>query len=116
VLGWVFAWPYVLPWYDALGWGLLALVPASELDWLLLARTTALGFAYLPARTVVSNLPRAIDLKLPHGLSWIQPVFRNGVSPVVLAVTTAGLVVLLWQAGKKRGAASDAEVARHEHV
>ena len=27
VLAWLFAWPYVLPWYDALGWALLPLVP-----------------------------------------------------------------------------------------
>jgi hypothetical protein len=91
VLGWLFAWPYVLPWYDALGWALLALVPASDVDWLLLARTAALGFAYLPARTA--------DVTLPHGLDWLQPVFRHGVAPVVLTVATAWLVVLMWRAG-----------------
>jgi len=90
VLGWLFAWPYVLPWYDALGWAMLALVPASSVDWLLLARTTMLGFAYLPARTT--------DATLPHGLSWLQPAFRNGVSPVVLAGTAIWLVVLMWRA------------------
>ncbi|MBV9444972.1 MAG: DUF2029 domain-containing protein [Streptosporangiaceae bacterium] len=86
-LGWLFAWPYVLPWYDALGWAVLALVPASNVDWLVLARTVALGFAYLPARTA--------DVTLPHGLHWIQPVFRNGVAPVVLAGVTVWLVVIL---------------------
>ena len=116
VVGWLFAWPYVLPWYDALGWALLALVPASGLDWLLLARTTALGFAYLPARTVVSNLPRTIDLALPHGLSWVQPVFRNAVSPIVLTATTVWLLMLLWRVGKKRAVAASDEVARREHV
>ncbi len=25
------AWPYVLPWYDGLGWALLALLPLSAL-------------------------------------------------------------------------------------
>jgi hypothetical protein len=95
VLGWLFAWPYVLPWYDALGWALLALVPASDVDWLLLARTAALGFGYLPARTA--------DVTLPHGLSWLQPVFRHGVAPVVLTVATVWLVVLMWRAGKVRG-------------
>jgi hypothetical protein len=89
-LAWLFAWPYVLPWYDALGWALLALVPASDVDWLLLARTTALGFAYLPARES--------HVTLPHGLHWVQPVFRNGVSPVILTVTTVWLVLLMWRA------------------
>jgi hypothetical protein len=96
-LGWLFAWPYVLPWYDALGWALLALVPASDVDWLLLARTTALGFAYLPARET--------HVTLPHGLHWVQPVFRNGLSPVVLAVTAIWLAVLMWRA--YRGAPRD---------
>ena len=87
VLGWLFAWPYVLPWYDALGWAFLALVPASGLDWPMLARTTALGLAYLPARTA--------DVTLPHGLHWVQPVFRNGVAPVVLLCATVWLVVII---------------------
>ena len=30
VLAWLFAWPYVLPWYDAFGWALLALVPLAS--------------------------------------------------------------------------------------
>lgn len=86
VLGWLLAWPYVLPWYDALGWAFIALVPATAVDWLLLARTTALGFAYLPARTY--------GVHLPHGLAWVQPVFRNGVAPVVLAASVVWLVLL----------------------
>ncbi len=87
VVAWLFAWPYVLPWYDALGWAFLALAPASGLDWLMLARTTALGLAYLPARTA--------DVRLPHGLDWLQPVFRDGVAPVVLLCATVWLVVII---------------------
>jgi hypothetical protein len=92
-LAWLFAWPYVLPWYDALGWALLPLVPlatgrtAESLGWLLLARTTALGFGYLPARQA--------DAPLPSGLGWLQPVIRHGVTPAILAVATVWLVVLM---------------------
>ena len=92
-LAWLFAWPYVLPWYDALGWALLPLVPlapggaAEALGWILLARTTALGFAYLPARQA--------DAALPPGLGWLQPVIRHGVTPAVLAVATVWLVFLM---------------------
>jgi len=92
-LAWLFAWPYVLPWYDALAWALLPLVPlvpgtaAEGLAWLLLARTAALGFGYLPARQT--------DAVLPPGLGWLQPVIRHAVTPVVLAVATAWLVVLM---------------------
>src|SRR5581483_10891787 len=86
VVAWLFAWPYVLPWYDAFGWAFLALVPASGLDWLMLARTTALGLAYLPARTA--------DVSLPRGLHWIQPAFRNGVSPAIITATVAALIAI----------------------
>jgi hypothetical protein len=95
-LAWLFAWPYVLPWYDALAWALLPLVPlvpgtaAAGLVWLLLARTAALGFGYLPARQT--------DAALPPGLGWLEPVIRHGVTPAVLAVTTVWLVVLMVRA------------------
>jgi hypothetical protein len=97
-LAWLFAWPYVLPWYDALAWALLPLVPlvpgtaAAGLAWLLLARTAALGFGYLPARQT--------DAALPSGLGWLQPVVRHGVTPTVLAVATAWLVVLMVRSGR----------------
>jgi hypothetical protein len=92
-LAWLFAWPYVLPWYDALGWALLPLVPlapwavADGLAWLLLARTAALGFGYLPARQA--------DVVLPTGLGWLQPVVRHGLTPVVLAAATVWLVSVM---------------------
>jgi hypothetical protein len=83
VLAWLMAWPYVLPWYDALAWALLALLPASGFDWLLLARTTVLAFGYLPAR--------ATGITIPGGLRWMEPVLRSAITPAVLAV----LLVLL---------------------
>ena len=98
-LAWLFAWPYVLPWYDALGWALLPLVPlvpggaAEALGWILLARTAALGFGYLPARQA--------DAALPPGLGWLQPVIRHGVTPAVLAVATVWLVCLMLRARRE---------------
>ncbi len=92
VLAWLFAWPYVLPWYDGLAWALLPLLPvaawaADRLALLLLARTAALGFGYLPAR--------ATGVTMPHGLAWLQPVARHGLTPAVLAAAAAGLAVLM---------------------
>ena len=98
-LAWLFAWPYVLPWYDALGWALLPLVPlvpggaAEALGWILLARTAALGFGYLPARQA--------DAALPPGLGWLQPVIRHGVTPAVLAAATVWLVFLMLRARRE---------------
>jgi len=86
VLGWLLAWPYVLPWYDALAWALLPLLPASGLDWLLLARTAVLGFGYLPARSA--------GVTIPGGLRWMEPVLRSAVTPVVLTVLVVMVVRL----------------------
>ena len=89
-LAWLFAWPYVLPWYDALGWALLPLAVGGAVEglgWLLLARTLALGFGYLPARQA--------GAPLPSGLGWLQPVVRHVLTPAILAVVTVWLVVLM---------------------
>ena len=83
---WLLAWPYVLPWYDGLGWALIALLPWSRLDWLLLARTSALAFGYLPARTII----------MPAGLGWLRTVIRMGITPAVLLAVIVALVVMLW--------------------
>jgi hypothetical protein len=95
VFAWLVAWPYVLPWYDGLAWALLALLPWAPLpwaalpwaalDWLVLARTAALAFGYLPARGIA----------LPAGLGWLQSVVRTGVTPVILLAITAALIVVL---------------------
>jgi hypothetical protein len=47
-LAWLFVWPYQLPWYDAIAFCVIALYPASRLDWLVLARLTAATFALMP--------------------------------------------------------------------
>jgi hypothetical protein len=105
VLAWLFAWPYVLPWYDALGWALLPLIPmvsgpvVDGIGWLLLAHTAALGFGYLPAR--------ATDVTMPPGLTWLQPVIRHGVTPAVLAAATVWLVVLMVRSGHRLGNPDD---------
>ena len=91
IFAWLVAWPYVLPWYDGLGWALLALLPFSRLDWLMLARTAALAVGYLPGRTVV----------MPADLGWLRTVVRGGVTPVILLAVTVALVVMLWP---RRGA------------
>jgi hypothetical protein len=86
VFAWLLAWPYVLPWYDALGWVLLAALPASRFDWLLLARTAALAIGYLPAR----------GIPLPAGLRWLETVVRTAITPAALAVIVVLAIVWLW--------------------
>jgi hypothetical protein len=85
-LAWLFAAPYALPWYDGLGWATLALLAWSRFDWLLLARTSVLALAYLPARD-----PRLAGL--PHRLDWLITGVRAQVTPWVLTLTLIALIV-----------------------
>jgi len=104
VLAWLVAWPYVLPWYDALAWALLPLLPASGLDWLLLARTAALAFGYLPARSA--------GITIPGGLSWMEPVIRSALTPAVLAAVAVLLVMFTRRPAAESVPPSLAEAGR----
>ncbi|MCW2946901.1 MAG: hypothetical protein JWR24_3618, partial [Actinoallomurus sp.] len=85
-LAWLFAAPYALPWYDGLGWATIALVTWSRFDWLLLARTTVLALAYLPARN-----PKIAGL--PHDLGWLITVVRSRLTPWALTLILIALIV-----------------------
>jgi hypothetical protein len=66
--------------------GLAAPLPWAALDWLVLARTAALAFGYLPARGIT----------LSSGLGWLRSVVRTGVTPAALLAVAFTLVLLLW--------------------
>jgi hypothetical protein len=85
-LAWLFAAPYALPWYDGLGWATIALVTWSRFDRLLLARTTVLALAYLPARN-----PKIAGL--PHDLGWLITVVRSQLTPWALTLTLIALIL-----------------------
>jgi hypothetical protein len=89
VLAWLFSTLYILPWYDGLGWAVLAL-PAlagwTRVQWVLLAHTLALTLAYLPARA-------AEVIGLPPGLRWLQGTLRTQIMPWVLLAVLAALVL-----------------------
>lgn len=86
ILAWLLAAPYALPWYDGFGWALLALLPWTRVDWILLAHTTALSLAYLPARAPTR-------IRLPDDLSWLFTVVRPTVIPWTLLVILTALAV-----------------------
>ncbi|WP_308250592.1 polyprenol phosphomannose-dependent alpha 1,6 mannosyltransferase MptB [Nonomuraea rhizosphaerae] len=91
VVAYVFATPYVLPWYDGLAFGVLALAAASALDGLLVAHLFVLSLAYLPARQ---------DLQ-PSDLGWLVTVVRSRIAPWTLLVLTAALVWWAWAAAAR---------------
>ncbi|MFN2626939.1 MAG: polyprenol phosphomannose-dependent alpha 1,6 mannosyltransferase MptB [Mycobacteriales bacterium] len=88
VLAWLLAASYALPWYDAALWCVLALLPWSRWDELLLARTTVLSLAYLPGRLV----------PLPPALVTTTHAVRNDIAPVALAALLGLALVLVRRA------------------
>ncbi|GAA3143510.1 hypothetical protein GCM10010486_06700 [Nonomuraea roseoviolacea subsp. carminata] len=84
----VFATPYILPWYDGMAFALLALVVATALDGFLVAHLLVLSLAYLPARVIA----------LPDDLGWLRAMVRPQVVPWVLLALTAALVWWAWRA------------------
>lgn len=81
-LAWLLAAPYVLPWYDALAWAFIAVLPWSRFDGLLLARTTLLAIPY------VASLPA----RLPSDMEWFVTVVRAQVAPVLMLALTVAFV------------------------
>ncbi|MFI7130099.1 polyprenol phosphomannose-dependent alpha 1,6 mannosyltransferase MptB [Nonomuraea sp. NPDC050153] len=90
VIAYVFATPYILPWYDGLALGLLALVAASAVDGFVVAHLLVLSLAYLPARVNGQ----------PADLEWLSTVVRPQLAWALLALTVA-LVVWAWRAARR---------------
>ena len=84
-IAWLFFWPYQFPWYDAIAFCLLALYPASRLDWLMIARLTAATFAFMPGN---AGFPAG------HVLAVITEDCLYYVAPAILLAAAVGLVWL----------------------
>lgn len=88
-VAWLFLWPYQLPSYDAMAVCLLILMPASWLDWIVVARLIAGTIALMPGN------PGPVDAN--HVLAVSYHVDLTLIVPVVLLGAAAGLVALcLW--------------------
>ncbi|HEY6794279.1 MAG TPA: polyprenol phosphomannose-dependent alpha 1,6 mannosyltransferase MptB [Kineosporiaceae bacterium] len=85
---WVLTAPYALPWYDAMVWAPLALVPASALDGLLLARLAVLALAYVPGRTVGLSPP--VEALTLGGRRYLAPALVAAVIVATVRWTACG--------------------------
>lgn len=91
VVAYLFATPYVLPWYDGLALGVLALTAvASEVEIFAAAHLAVLSLGYLPAR--VDHQPEALQ-------AWLISVVRQRVVPWSLLLLTVALAWWGWRAG-----------------
>jgi hypothetical protein len=102
VVAYLFASPYVLPWYDGLAFGLLALVAASTVDRFMVVHLIVLSLAYLPARVAGQ----------PPELEWLRTVVRGELAPWVLLALTAALVVWTWRAAGRVRKRPESEAPR----
>jgi hypothetical protein len=87
-IAWLFLWYYQLPWYDTMILALLALYPASRLDYVVMGQLTAGTFAMMPGGSTFEP---------PTG--WLQ-TFSHAVwftaVPIVLLAAVLAVVVLCW--------------------
>ncbi|MFI6324664.1 glycosyltransferase 87 family protein [Nonomuraea sp. NPDC050556] len=87
----VFATPYILPWYDGFAFAVVALMAASRVDVFLAAHLTVLSLGYLPARQEMQ----------PENLGWLVTVVRAQVVPWALLALTLGLGWWAWRAAAR---------------
>jgi hypothetical protein len=85
-LAWLFIWYYTLPWYDTMAIGLLAVYPASRLDWAAIGQFAAATFA---------NMPGLVYSLRPHWVSYIAQLNDFRIMPLLLLTA---LVALVWMA------------------
>ncbi|MEV6985958.1 polyprenol phosphomannose-dependent alpha 1,6 mannosyltransferase MptB [Sphaerisporangium sp. NPDC051017] len=88
-LGWLLTSPVQHPWYDAMLFPLLALMPAGRLDGPVLARGVVTSLIYLPGAVGLSRIPG------PQA-QWIAEVYRPWAAPLaedllIVAVVALGL-------------------------
>lgn len=88
-MGWIFLWPFQRPWYDVMLIALLALYPASWLDWVILGRLCFGAITYFEA-TSASPGSTLQHVQLFTG-EWVTSSAR------FLAV-----VVLVWMCVSRR--------------
>jgi len=89
--GWVLTAPYALPWYVAIAWAPLALVPATFLDRALLAQLTVLTVAYVPG----------LVTGLSPGVETVTLGLRRYGAPVLLAAVVVAVVLRCVRAGRR---------------
>jgi hypothetical protein len=96
-LAWLLVWPYQRPWYDAMVFCLLALFPASRLDWPVLARLGAGTLYSIPG--MPGPLPAVFFGLLPVEQRLLVPLIRLAALLAVLGLCLTGA----WHSRRRAG-------------
>jgi Glycosyltransferase family 87 len=98
-VAWLLVWPYQRTWYDAIAFCLLAVFPASRLDWLMLLRAVPTAMA---AATVG---PPQLH---PPGLATLVAFVDNTLSPYArLGAVVVAVVLCVYAAWELRSPRAD---------
>jgi hypothetical protein len=89
-LAWLFIWYYQLPWYDTMAVGVLAIYPASRLDWVVTGQLTAGTVALMPGTTGTLH---------PHWLARLDYLVTFRLMPAILFLALVALVLLCLSRG-----------------
>lgn len=105
-LAWLFLFYYTMPWYDTMAIGLLAVYPATRLDWVVIGQLAVGTFATVPG--LVYSLH-------PHWVSRMAVLSSFKAMPLLLLAALIALVWLClsgrWQVGVQRRAPASPVVA-----
>jgi hypothetical protein len=98
-IAWLFIWYYQLPWYDTMAIAVLAVYPASRLDWAVVGQLTA---------GTVALMPGTVQAIRPHWLDRLAFLSSFRLMPLVLFCFLAYLVWLCatraWNIGLRPAA------------
>lgn len=83
-LAWLFVWSYQRPWYDVMAICLLAIYPASNLDWLVMLRLIITAPVYMPG--IPGNLPSWLN-----GVVTFEGIYISAYGRLVAAVALVAL-------------------------
>jgi hypothetical protein len=110
MLAWLITTPQQRPWYDAAIFPLLALMPATRLDWIVIVRTAAAALAELPGVTYYVDL-------VPGGLAAAGKAISVSMAPLVLAGAGLALLWLCWSDrwNAQGGSRTECEPLRPDH-
>src|ERR1017187_9367883 len=101
-LAWLVCTPQQRPWYDAMIFPLLALMPATRLDWIVVVRALAAAMAEIPGVRFYTGLR-------PQWVSELADIISRGLAPPALVLAAAALVWLCitggWTPGGQPGEA-----------
>lgn len=99
-IAWLVTSMYTLSWYDLIAWLPLALLPASKMDRLLLARTVLLAGAFVPGRVI--EISASVGIASSVVRDWLSPIVQIGVLVSI---------VVWWHRERQAGTGRDQLVA-----